>query len=190
MVDEAAWEPPGVEPATLASEWIVEARSGGACVVRLVVSGFGSGAGWDEEVRGFGQSMAQALRMLRLYLRRFRGRHGHPVTARGRARGSLDAAFAAFAEALELPAAAVGARLDAPFGLAGTVEEVDAGEWRRDLLVRLDRPAPGFAALSVFAEARWTVIQASLFGDEAAEIAAREQPRWEAWMAERFPDAP
>ena len=34
---------------TFAAEWLVEARDGGTCVVRLINSGFGSGAEWDAE---------------------------------------------------------------------------------------------------------------------------------------------
>ena len=52
----AAWEPPhrvlfaGAEgDEGLAFEWLVEARAGGSCVVRLVNSGFGSGAEWDAQ---------------------------------------------------------------------------------------------------------------------------------------------
>ncbi len=194
VVQEADWEPPGSEPSTLASEWIVEARSGGTCVVRLVVSGFGSGGSWDDELEGFGESMAQTLRNLRLYLRDFRGAHASWVSAFGQAGGSLDEAFEALTGALGLPAAGEGASVatadhGAPV-LSGTVEEINRGAWRRDALVRIDAPAPGFAALSVFAEARWTSVQAYLFGDAAQEAAAREQLLWGAWMQRRFPSRP
>jgi uncharacterized protein YndB with AHSA1/START domain len=194
VVQEADWEPPGGEPSTLASEWIVEARSGGTCVVRLVVSGFGSGASWDDELEGFGESMAQTLRHLRLYLRDFRGGHASFVSAFGQASGSLDEAFDALTGALGLPAVAEGTTVAAADhgapALSGKVEDLSGGEWRRDLLVRVEAPAPGFAALSVFAQARWTSVQVYLFGDKAAETAAREQPRWVAWMQRRFPSAP
>src|SRR5919202_5778467 len=51
-----AWEPPrrvvfhdDAEERPLAYEWLVEARDGGTCVVRLVNSGFGTGEGWDDQ---------------------------------------------------------------------------------------------------------------------------------------------
>jgi uncharacterized protein YndB with AHSA1/START domain len=191
LVQEADWETASREPSTLASEWIVEARSGGTCVVRLVVSGFASGASWDDEVKGFGESMAQALRQLRLYLRDFRGGQASAMSAFGQAGGSRDEAFDALTGALGLTAPADGVNLDAADHdapvMTGEVVELHRGEWRRDALMRIDEPAPGFATLSVFAEARWTSMQAYLFGDGAPAIAAREQPRWEAWMAARFP---
>jgi uncharacterized protein YndB with AHSA1/START domain len=50
-----AWEPPHRFVAEssgrpgFAAEWLVEARDGGTCVVRLIQHGFGSGAEWDAE---------------------------------------------------------------------------------------------------------------------------------------------
>lgn len=66
------WQPasgdlPAVE---LATEWLVEARSGDTCVVRMVMSGFGSGADWDNEVEGMTGGLAASLRGLRSYLAR------------------------------------------------------------------------------------------------------------------------
>ena len=58
----AAWEPPhrvvfdgGDSDAGLAFEWLVEARDGGRCVVRLVNSGFGSGDEWDAQYDGMAE---------------------------------------------------------------------------------------------------------------------------------------
>lgn len=79
-----AWEPPrrlvtsgvrwvpagGGPPATLATEWTVEARAGGTCVVRMVMSGFGSGAAWDDEYDGMTAGMRAALDSLRAHLGR------------------------------------------------------------------------------------------------------------------------
>src|SRR5690606_35054526 len=50
-----AWEPPrrvvfdgGPDADGFAFEWLVEARDGGTCIVRLVNSGFGEGKEWDD----------------------------------------------------------------------------------------------------------------------------------------------
>ncbi len=59
----ATWEPPhrfvadsrddmGPDDPTVATEWIVEARSGGACVVRVVHSLFTSSDEWDGQLEG------------------------------------------------------------------------------------------------------------------------------------------
>src|SRR3954454_1881228 len=110
------WEPPhrfGEETSwqagedstvtTLATEWIVEARSGDTCVVRMVTSGFGTGAGWADEFDGFAESMSTSLANLALYLTHFAGRTGTWLRAWGRASGPRDEAWAALTDALRLP---------------------------------------------------------------------------------------
>ena len=65
------WEPVEDGPAArLATEWTVEARSGDTCVVRMVLSGFGTGAGWDNEIDGMTAGMRAALESLRSHLAR------------------------------------------------------------------------------------------------------------------------
>ena len=63
------WEPQGEAPAaTLATEWLIENRVGDICTVRMVMSGFGIGDVWDEEIDGMAAGMRQALEALRSYL--------------------------------------------------------------------------------------------------------------------------
>ena len=63
------WAPQGDAPAAeLATEWTVQARDGGTCVVRMVMSGFGSGAAWDDEIDGMTTGMRAALDSLRAHL--------------------------------------------------------------------------------------------------------------------------
>lgn len=80
---ETQWEPltPG-DSATLATEWIVEGRDDGTCVVRMVMSGFGTGDAWDNELDGLSQGMRAALQKLREYLGR--GGSGAAVSAEPR----------------------------------------------------------------------------------------------------------
>ena len=63
------WEPAeAAPPAELATEWTVEARDGGTCVVRMVMTGFGSGAAWDNEIDGMSSGLRAALNGLRAHL--------------------------------------------------------------------------------------------------------------------------
>src|SRR5919198_898118 len=58
-----AWEPPhrfaaesadlGPEAPSIATEWIVEARSGGTCIVRVVHSLFAATDDWDNQLESF-----------------------------------------------------------------------------------------------------------------------------------------
>ena len=61
-------------PARMATEFLVEARAGGTCVVRVVNSGFGSGEEWDQAIESTRSGWGPALAGLRLYLEHFRRR--------------------------------------------------------------------------------------------------------------------
>lgn len=80
-VKVTAWDPPrrfatgGVEwraadgrTAKLATEWVIRARSGGTCVVRMVMSGFGSADTWGDEVDQLTEGMRIALADLKSHL--------------------------------------------------------------------------------------------------------------------------
>ena len=71
---ETDWAPDeGVEPRRMATEFLVEARAGGTCVVRVVNSGFGSGEEWDQAMESTRGGWGPALAGLRLYLEHFGG---------------------------------------------------------------------------------------------------------------------
>ena len=109
-----AWEPPRRFTAEVtaegrppfAMEWLVEARDGGICMVRLIHSGFGSGADWDAEYDATEAGWRLFLYNLRLYLTHFPGQRCSSVLVNGRAEGPADRAFAALAGALGLSAEA------------------------------------------------------------------------------------
>lgn len=74
------WAPPQAEgaaeagkPVPLTVDYYLESR-GGKTVLRLVHSGFGYGAGWDDEFDGISRGWAYELRSLRFYLERHRGK--------------------------------------------------------------------------------------------------------------------
>jgi hypothetical protein len=203
-----AWEPPrrfacveerpATEAApggTLATEFLVEARSGGTCVVRLVSSAFGGGHDWDQELEDTRDGWRVYLRNLYLYLTRFPGRRCSWILVTGNAAPPQERAWAALAGGLGLADAGEGERAatttpGAP-ALAGTVELATDSRNARVLLLRLDEPAPGSAVVAAFTYGGevYASLHAYLFGDQAAEIAAREEPAWRAWLAERFPSA-
>ena len=56
------WQPPGDAPAAgLATEWTGAGARRRTCVVRMVMSGFGDGAAWDDELEGMTGGMRAAL---------------------------------------------------------------------------------------------------------------------------------
>lgn len=189
----AAWEPPhrivftGVERGVgLAFEWLVEARDGGSCVVRLVNSGFGTGEEWDAQYDAMKEGWRLFLLNLRLHLAHFPGRDATSMLPMAMWPGTQLEVWERLAAALGLAAEpTVGQRVRLAAGadgpvLAGTV--VEAASWRLALLV--DEPAPGtaFVAAEAVGPAVGVSVWAYLYGDEAPALTARDKPRWQAWL--------
>jgi hypothetical protein len=59
----------------------------------------------------------------------------------------------------------------------------------RNALLRIDKPAPGAAAVGVvnFGGQVMVTLSVYLYGDRAAGTVARETPLWEAWIQQCFP---
>lgn len=196
-----AWDPPrrfaaesgdlGPGAPPIATEWIVEARSGGLCVVRVVHSLFASGDDWDNQLTGLESGWPAYFRILRLYLTHFRGQRASAFQLMGVVPGPESETWDALTGPLGLAGAAPGERRSAPADappLSGTVEPAGEG---RQLLLRLDEPAPGIAHLAVFTMGGQVILMAYfyLYGEGAPAAAARDEPLWRAWVNERFPSA-
>jgi uncharacterized protein YndB with AHSA1/START domain len=196
----AAWEPPrrvlfeGAEgDEGLAFEWLVEARDGGSCVVRLVNTGFRSGAEWDAQYDGMEQGWRLFLANLQLHLAHFAGQAGRAMLPSAMWAGDQASTWVAVTDALGIPAApAPGERIvaqgDVP-PLAGTVVSCEPG-FRISLL--LDSPLPGTALVACEGTGDTTGVSVwlYLYGEEADAVVARDEPRWAAWLAERAVPVP
>jgi hypothetical protein len=167
-----------------------EARDDGTCLVRMVMSGFGTEAGWDDELEGVAAGMRAALAALAAYRAHFPGRRAAWVRVSGVAPGPPAAAWAELTGALGLAGAVAGRRFAAGPGapdLAGEVLRAGDDAYGRSLLQRLERPGPGLAELFVLGEAGLLGLQVRLYGDDREELAARLQPACEGWLRARFP---
>lgn len=196
------WDPPrrfvagtagemGPAGPSVATEWIVEAKGGGTCTVRVVHRWFADSDAWDDQFEGHTHGWQSFFRVLRLYLGAFRGMHGAPVQVMGVAPEPKEEAWEAWTRPLGLAGAAVGDRVSAPAGappLAGTVEWAGQPAWPEELLLRLDAPAPGIAHLVPHAMGGrvYLTLRLYLYGDGAPAAAAEAEAAWQAWMEERF----
>jgi uncharacterized protein YndB with AHSA1/START domain len=177
-------------PGTVATEWTVEARASGTCVVRVVHNWFASTDDWDDQMEGHTHGWPAFFRILRLYLAHFRGQHGVSFQLMATAPEPKLSAWNALLEPLGIAGAAVGGRVGTVPGapaLAGTVHSIGLPEWP-DLLVHTDAPCPGivhFFPLPMGGQVFLTG-RVYLFGKDAAETIARVQPEWEKWIGARF----
>jgi uncharacterized protein YndB with AHSA1/START domain len=166
----------------LVSEFLVEAQSGGTCVVRVVSSAFGTGADWERE--GFEQ-MAKHWRPyfehhLRLYLARFAGQRATTLELDRDVPGQPDAVRQAMEVALGVtePGRAVDA-----LGLKGEVERMGDPY----VVISVTDPVPGY--LSLFAMDKGdgvasAQVAAWLFGDDAPRFVDEATPSWRSWLDE------
>jgi uncharacterized protein YndB with AHSA1/START domain len=195
-----AWEPPrkwasqsdGWVPGSppIANEWRVESRGGGICVVRIVHSLFASTDDWDNQLEGTESGWPAFFRTLRIYLTHFRGLRSAIMQRMARVAGTEAEAWEALTTAVGAKGLSVGQRWTAPAGvpaLSGVAEYVSQKPY--DILLRLDKPGPGVAALGAFNMGGQSMVALNLYlyGDQGARNVAREQPLWDAWIQKHFP---
>jgi uncharacterized protein YndB with AHSA1/START domain len=195
-----AWDPPrtfakqdkGWFPGSppIATEWSVEARAGGVCVVRVVQSLFASTDDWDKQLEGSESGWPGFFRILRLYLTHFPGQRSAMMQFMAPVSGTPAEAWEKLTTALALNGVDAGQHWAVPAGvpaLGGVVESVSQNP--PGALLLLDQPSPGTAALYTmkYGGSVMAMLSFYLYGDQAAETVAQETPLWEAWLQERFP---
>jgi uncharacterized protein YndB with AHSA1/START domain len=191
-----AWEPPrrvvfqsgGERP--MAYEWLVEARDGGTCVVRLVNSGFGPGEDWDDDFAGMSSGWRIFLENLRLHLTHFAGQRARALTPTRPVAGPLEDAFSRLCAALGVRDDLVAGDRFATSGdgvptVTGTVQARHRFESTTTYFVLLDAPSPGTAFVSAEGAGGQVLVSAYLYlyGHPAPEL----EGAWRRFFADRFP---
>ncbi len=177
---------------TVATEWIVEARAGGKCVVRVVHSLFASTDDWDNQLDGLEQGWPTYFRILRMYLERFKGMPCSAMQFVGFSTEPESKAWERAGGALGLLKVSEGQKWNAPDGFprtAGVVDSLGRETHANTVLLRLDMPAPGSAYVGAFSCGGMVMVclSAYLYGDTAKAAVDRDEPAWQKWMGERFP---
>ena len=175
---------PGADVTPLATEFLVEARSGGTCVVRVVTSAFGTGADWEHEfwgeMRPAGRRCSTTCASTsRTSLASTRSRCGLRPHAQARP-PRRPGPFATRSGIEGVSGEAFEAR-----GLGGVVER----SLERHFLLRVEQPMPGMLSFFSFESGEGTLVQllGYVFGDaasgeDAAGYVAREQEAWSEWL--------
>lgn len=213
------WDPPagftaesGEGPGAVATEWIVESRGGDTCVVRVVHRWFADDDTWDGEYEGHAYGWATSFfRMLWLYLSHFPGRPCAQFQLTAFTDAPSLATFRTIRDALGIDGTQPFASAPGTPELAGVPERTEItdpdllrirttspqvvaalegmeGE-EPELLLKLDRPAPGLAHIMVMRMGDQTMISMRLhfFGERAADVARDAEREWSDWLAARFP---
>jgi uncharacterized protein YndB with AHSA1/START domain len=172
----------GADVTPLVTEYLVEAKSGGTCVVHVVSSAFGTGADWEQE---FIAEMEKSWRPffdlhLRTYLSRFPGQRVTTLEAEAHVPGTPAAVHEALRRRIgvESPGATVEIR-----GLRGEVLRADDEE----LFVNLAEPIPGYVAIFARPMSEDDVVvtlAGYLFSADAAGYVERERGNWTEWLGE------
>jgi uncharacterized protein YndB with AHSA1/START domain len=201
VATQTAWDPPrrfaaegelAPNSPKMATEWIVEARSGGTCIVRVVHSLFASNDDWDDPLESIEAGWPDYFRILKLYLTYFKGQQCSSIQLMSVAPEPASKAWDVLTGSLGLANATLGQRQISPAGappLAGLVELKGESGHPHQLLLRLDEPTPGIVhlfALPMCGQV-FVVVRLYLYGDGAPAAALRDEPLWHAWMKERFP---
>lgn len=187
--EEPIWSE-GAPP--LGTEFIVEARDGSTCTVRLVHSLFTSSDAWDDEIEGMEKGWGPFFQVLRLYLEHFPDQKSASVRPTGNHPGSPQEAGDALLSKLGVAGPVAGARFETTASgaprLLGEVEKLPRGS-HSEVLVRLQEPSTGVALTGAFRWGEQTQVAVSLFfyGEDAARIAAEQSAVWTAWMQQHFP---
>jgi uncharacterized protein YndB with AHSA1/START domain len=175
-------------PGKVATEFMVEARAGGTCVVRVVHRWFASTDDWDAQFEGHAYGWASFFRILRIYLTHFAGQKCSAFQLAAFSKAPAQETWQAVSSALTIDEKARrAASTPGTPVLSGAVEKMVIDD--RELLLRLDRPAPGVAHVFAMPMGDQTMVSIRfyLYGDQGAAAAAHAQREWSAWLAKRFP---
>jgi uncharacterized protein YndB with AHSA1/START domain len=194
------WQPPhhmaaesrdyGPRAPTMATEWYVEAKSGGTCIVRVVHSLFAETDDWDNQLTGLESGWPAFFAILKIVLTHYRDMPVHAIHESSFTSVSGEGAWSTVAAALGLQRAIVGEDRSGTAGVppvSGTVAYVKHNE----IIVHLEQPAPGvgmFYAMPCGGPV-WAGVNFYLFGKGAPEAVERDRPLWRAWMDANFPAA-
>lgn len=175
----------------VATEWIVEARAGGTCIVRVVHSLFAATDDWDDQLTGTESGWPGFFRVLRLYLERFKGQRPASTQIMAFTPMPVSEIWARLVQALGIDGKPAGARFSAAEGTPPLSGEVNlpgvAGD--EQVLLLLDGPAAGIARIGTQVMGAASVVLFTLYfyGDAAAADVAREEAPWREWLKRTFP---
>ena len=193
VAENSEWLPGGPPVAT---EWIVEGRRGGTCVVRVVHSLFASTDDWDGQLESTENGWPGYFRVLRHYLAHHAGQPSASFVLMAPVPAAETAApvWKTFAKALGVPDTKVGQTLRVAAKdrelFRGSVQAVDHVPQGSGVMAVVTEPAPGVVLASAMdcMGMRMASLQAFFYGPKAGAAAAQKD-HWQQWLTTLFPPA-
>ncbi len=174
----------------VATEWTVESRGGGKCLVRVVHRWFASTDDWDNQFEGHTHGWQAFFRILRAYLAYFPGASSTGIQLSLFRKATPLELWRPLMESLGVTTESktVAPTEGTPF-LAGQIERM-GDDVHPELLLRLNQPAPGIAHMFPMPMGGQTLLSVRfyLYGDEGAAAAPEMEQHWTSWLAERLPE--
>lgn len=189
------WEPPHKlvaeteeGPGVVATEWIVEARDGGMCVVRVVHRWFAQTDKWDNEFEGHTHGWRAFFRILSLYMTHFRGQQS--VSFHHTAICDLTPEQVRHEVADSLGLESDNAHTSQTPRPAASIVHQGEGE-HAELVLRLHDEPQGLAHIFGMPMDGRTMIsfRCFLYGDQVADRAEEIRTQWASWLKRQFPEA-
>lgn len=168
--------------APLATEFLIEARSGGTCILRVVSSAFGTGADWEGEFFGdMEKGWVMMFDNLRLYLEHFDGQRAATVQVDLPVEAASATTFLRLREALGGPS--VGDCV-AVQDLRGTVVRLNSAPEPNEVVIQTTAPFGGIVAFMVWGgdESCVAMLSARYFGDGAEAAIEAQRRDWTEWL--------
>ncbi len=194
LAAEDSWGPGSP---VIATEWTVEALTGGTCIVRVVHSLFAETDDWDNQLEGVETGWPSFFRILKHYLANFRGQRSASMQMMGMGGSSVAEIWNKLLGELGLAGAHEGQRVKASVSgatLSGVVSAVvpihkAVKHEEAALQVQLDAPASGVLALAAHncMGAPMAMVNFYLYGNDADSVVKRDSAKWQKWMGEKFP---
>lgn len=178
----------------VATEWIVEAKAGGTCIVRVVHSLFASTDDWDGQLESTETGWPGYFRVLRHYLEHHAGEPASSFVLSAPAAEGADGIWNKLSRALGTPAPRVGqpVRVEArgAAAMAGTLRAYDEVPQGKGVMLVVHEPAPGVVLASAMdcMGMQMATLQAFFYGPRAGAAAA-QQEHWQQWLNDLFPPA-
>jgi len=183
-------DPNAVTP--LATEFLIEAQSGGTCVLRVVTSAFGTGADWEQEFfTDMEKNWAPQFENLRVYLAHFAGKRVVSLDVEAPAATTVSALWSTMLRALGSGRdVTVGDTLEV-VGLTGVVERIKSDP-PNELFVRVSGPVDGYVSFLAWEPGAGTstaVVAGRFFSEGAPAYVEQMKGNWKKWLDEVVAEA-